>query len=91
MTGAGCSLVFPSLGVEALRRVPAANRGIALGAFSAFQDLAIGSTGPVLGSLAASFGPASAFGVGAICAAAGAAVSLRIAVDPSREAKGGDL
>ena len=91
LTGAGCSLVFPSLGVEALRRVPAANRGIALGAFSAFQDLAIGSTGPVLGSLAASFGPASAFGVGAICAAAGAAVSLRIAVDPSREAKGGDL
>ena len=78
LTGAGCSLVFPALGVEAVRRVPAESRGIALGAFSAFQDLAIGLTGPVLGALAAVSGFPSVFLVGAAAAAIGMAVSLTI-------------
>lgn len=78
LTGTGCSLVFPALGVEAVRRVPAESRGIALGAFSAFQDLAIGLTGPVLGALAAVSGPSSVFLIGAAAAAVGMAVSLTI-------------
>lgn len=82
LTGAGCSLVFPALGVEAMRRVAPANRGVALGAFSAFQDLAIGSTGPVLGSLAALSGPPVVFLVGSLAALAGSAASLAIPSEP---------
>lgn len=49
VTGAGFSLVFPALGVLAVDRAGAENRGAALGAFSVFLDLAIGISGPVLG------------------------------------------
>ncbi|MCO6158799.1 MFS transporter [Asaia lannensis] len=49
VTGAGFSLVFPALGVLAVDRAGAENRGAALGAFSVFLDLAIGISGPLLG------------------------------------------
>ena len=76
LTGAGCSLIFPAFGVEAVRRVAPESRGIAIGAFSAFQDLAIGLTGPLLGMLASVSGPAAPFGIGALLALAGVAASL---------------
>lgn len=87
LTGAGCSLVFPALGVEAVRQVAPENRGVALGAFSAFQDLAIGSTGPVLGSLAALLGPPVVFLVGGFAALAGIAASLAMRSPESQAAR----
>ncbi|WZB75579.1 MFS transporter [Achromobacter insuavis] len=56
LTGCGFALVFPAIGVEAVARVPAGSRGAALGAYSAFLDLALGATGPVAGYISGGFG-----------------------------------
>jgi MFS family permease len=52
LTGFGFSLVYPGFGVEALRRVPAQSRGLAMGAYTAFLDLAQGLASPALGLIA---------------------------------------
>jgi len=61
LTGFGFSLVFPSLGVEAVKQVSLQNRGVALGAYVAFFDLALGATGPVTGMIAEHLGYASIY------------------------------
>jgi MFS family permease len=52
LTGFGFSLVYPGFGVEAVRRVPAQSRGLAMGAYTAFLDLAQGLASPALGLVA---------------------------------------
>ena len=70
LAGLGYSLVFPALGVEAVRRVPAESRGVALGAFLACFDLGLGAAGPVMGLVAAvSSLPVSFAAAGALCLA----------------------
>ncbi|KXF77240.1 hypothetical protein ATN84_07495 [Paramesorhizobium deserti] len=75
VTGLGCALVFPALGVEALKRVSPANRGSAMGAFVAFLDIAYGISGPVAGVIAGQFGFASVYLFGAACALIGAVLA----------------
>lgn len=53
LTGFGFSLVYPGFGVEAVRRVPAQSRGLAMGAYTAFLDLGQGLASPALGLIAA--------------------------------------
>ena len=74
VTGLGCALIFPALGVEALKRVLPANRGSAMGAFVAFLDLAYGLSGPAAGVIAGEFGYAAVYLFGAGCALLGAAL-----------------
>jgi MFS family permease len=74
VTGLGCALVFPALGVEALKRVLPANRGSAMGAFVAFLDIAYGLSGPAAGIIAGQFGYAAVYLFGAACALTGAAL-----------------
>lgn len=78
LTGFGYSLAFPSFGVEAVRRAPPQNRGIAMGAYVAFLDISLGITGPVLGAVAGEWGVDAVYLVGAITVASSLLVALRL-------------
>jgi MFS family permease len=79
VTGLGFSLAFPSFGVEAIRRVPQQNRGIALGAYTAFFDATMGLGVPALGLLVGALGYDAAFAVGAFAALASFVIALVLA------------
>jgi MFS family permease len=61
LTGFGFSLVFPALGVEAVKRVPLQNRGTALGVFTGFSDVSFFLVGPIAGAVIGLWGYRSAF------------------------------
>jgi MFS family permease len=61
LTGFGFSLVFPALGVEAVKRVPIHNRGTALGVFTGFSDVSFFLVGPIAGAVIGAWGYSSAF------------------------------
>ncbi len=67
VTGFGFSLVFPAIGVEAVRRVPEKNRGTALGLYTGFSDVSFFLVGPSAGAVIGAFGYASAFLFALIC------------------------
>ena len=78
LTGFGYSLVYPGLGVEAVRRAPPQSRGVAMGAYTVFLDVALGLGSPALGILAGWKGLGSVFLVSAmvVLGAAGIAATL---------------
>jgi MFS family permease len=78
LTGAGFSLVFPSFGVEAIRRVAPANRGTALGAYVGFFDLALGATGPIAGLVANRAGYPAIYLLGGVAGLAAAVLAARM-------------
>jgi MFS family permease len=86
LTGFGYSLVYPALGVEAMRRVPPQDRGLAMGAYTAFLDIALGFGTPALGFIAEGAGLDSAF-VASALAALGAAGIAGFLVITSRSAR----
>lgn len=66
LTGLGYALVFPGFGVEAVRRSPPGSRGVAMGAYTACLDLALGISGPGLGLVAGHAGLGAVFLVSAL-------------------------
>jgi MFS family permease len=79
ITGFGFSLVFPALGVEAVKRVTMNNRGTALGVFTAFADVSFFLTGPIAGAVIGGFGYASVFlfALACVLASLGIVIALR--------------
>jgi MFS family permease len=77
--GFGFSLVFPAIGVEAVKRVPEANRGTALGVYTAFADVSFFLVGPIAGAIIGFYGYASVFlfALISVIAALGIVIVLR--------------
>jgi predicted MFS family arabinose efflux permease len=77
--GFGFSLVFPAIGVEAVKRVPENNRGTALAVYTAFADVSFFLTGPVAGAVIGLYGYASVFlfALISVLAALGIVIVLR--------------
>ena len=61
ITGLGYALVYPGLGVEAVRRAPPEDRGLAMGGYTVFLDVALAFGSPVLGLTAGWSGLSSVF------------------------------
>jgi MFS family permease len=69
LSGCGFALVFPALGVEAVKAVAESDRGSALGVYTAFLDLALAITGPVAGFIIGRWGYPAIFLYGSVAAA----------------------
>jgi predicted MFS family arabinose efflux permease len=78
LTGFGYSLVYPGFGVEAVLRVPAESRGLAMGAYTVFLDLALGVGSPILGLIAGGAGLSAVFFAGALAALCSVPIALRL-------------
>ena len=78
LTGFGFSLVFPALGVEAVNCVTPENRGSALGVYTAFADLSLGVTGPLVGLIVVGLGYSNIFLFAALAALAALMIALTL-------------
>ncbi|MEN4979250.1 MFS transporter [Erwinia billingiae] len=85
LTGSGFSLIFPALGVEAIRQVAPQNQGSALGLYSAFLDFGLGITGPIAGLLIGHWGVDSIYLGAAVVVLFAFALTLRLQLITQRE------
>lgn len=78
LTGFGYSLAFPGFGVEAVRRAPPQTRSLAMGAYVAFLDIALGVTSPLAGALAGAKGVGSVYLAGAVAVALALLIAVKL-------------
>jgi len=76
LTGFGLSLVYPALGVEAIKQVPNSSRGAGLSAYAVFFDLALAIAGPVMGAVALNLGYSWIFFCAALLSVTGLGLTL---------------
>ena len=74
--GGAFSLIFPSLVLLVMDRVPPNRRGIAMGTFTACFDLGVGIGAPIAGAAAALGGYGWSFAVAALAAVGASALAL---------------
>jgi MFS family permease len=82
--GVGFALVYPGLGVEAVRRAPPQSRGLAMGAYTACLDVALGFGSPGLGLVAGWAGLPSVFLASALVVLTATAIAARLLWAPAR-------
>jgi MFS family permease len=82
--GIGFSLVFPSLGLEAVKRAPPESRGLAMGTYNAFLDLTLGFGSPALGWLGGTAGLGAIFVGSAVAALLAVPIAVRLVYSPVR-------
>jgi MFS family permease len=78
VTGIGYSLVYPGFGLEAVRLAPPEAKGLAMGAFTAFLDLALGVANPALGLVANATGLRSVFLISTITVVSAVFVAMQL-------------
>lgn len=78
LVGCGYSLVYPALGLESVRRAPPQSRGLAIGVYTAFLDVALGVLSPLLGILATGAGLGWVFLASAVIVALAIPVAWRL-------------
>ena len=83
--GLGYSLIYPGLGVEAVRGVPAQSHGLAMGAYTVFLDVALGLGSPLLGLIAEWADVGAVFLASAIAVAGAAVIAARLLSHPASE------
>lgn len=76
LTGFGLSLVYPALGVEAIKQVPNSSRGAGLSAYAVFFDLALAIAGPLMGAVALNLGYSWIFFCAALLSVTGLGLTL---------------
>jgi MFS family permease len=86
ITGLGYALAFPSLGVEVVRRAPPEARGLAMGAYTACLDVALGFGTPALGLIASVAGLGAVFITSTFVVLLSVAIAIRILGDPAQPA-----
>ena len=82
LTGFGYSLVYPGLGVEAVRRAPPESRGLTMGTYTVFLDVALGFGSPVLGLIAGWAGLGAVFLASTLAVLGAAAVAAQLLIAP---------
>jgi MFS family permease len=91
VNGFGYSLVYPGFGVEAVRRARPESRGLAMGAYTAFLDLALGVANPALGLVASVAGLRAVFLVSALVVTSAATIAARLLKAPAVTARASSL
>jgi MFS family permease len=84
MAGFGYALVYPGLGMEAVARAPADARGLAMGVYTAFVDLAMGVSAPLLGLASHAVGLGPIFLIAALLALCAIPIALWLRAHPPR-------
>jgi len=88
LTGFGYSLVYPGFGVEAVRGAPPQNRGLAMGAYTAFLDVTLALASPALGLIAGAAGLGAVFLASTLSVLCAAPIAMRL-LRPSIAKAGG--
>ncbi|MBN3751677.1 MFS transporter [Paraburkholderia sp. Tr-20389] len=78
LAGFGYSLVYPGLGVEAVRGTTPQNRGLAMGLYTVFLDVAMAAGSPALGWVGGHAGLGAVFLVSAVVVLCTTGVAVRL-------------